>query len=211
VRRDREPKARPTRAHAHAPRALVESVSHPGLEPTSSSVPRVSLWLAAAGQHQRETAVNQVKQRSERGARMARRCAVGMMVVVLVLLPSVVSADDLDESDTPGKAGGLMSGAASKAVGPSDGHRWHCGTVLRRQPGPGRAERHSLALPHRRPSQPPRRVPSRVHRCRRALRGGLRWGAPVVCPPQAPQEHSTPGTLKAVQVALVKPVAYLKD
>ena len=26
------------------------------------------------------------------------------------------------ESDTPGKAGGLMSGAASKAVGPSYGH-----------------------------------------------------------------------------------------
>jgi hypothetical protein len=26
-----------------------------------------------------------------------------------------------------------------------------------------------------------------------------------------PEENSTPGTLKAVQVALVEPVAYLKD
>jgi hypothetical protein len=90
------------------------------------------------------------------------------------------------QSDTPGKAGGFMSGAASKAVGPSDGHRWHCGTVLRRQPGPGRAERHSLAPPHRRPSRPPRRVPSRVHRCRRALRGGAARGGSCGVSPSGP-------------------------
>ena len=41
-----------------------------------------------------------------------------------------------NQSDTPGKAGGLMSGAASKAVGPSDGHRWHRVTVLRLDPKP---------------------------------------------------------------------------
>jgi len=84
----------------------------------------------------------------------------------------------MEQSDTPGEAGGLMSGAASKAVGTSYGHRWHGGTVLRpdphtvlvRRPAPGRAERHSLAPPHRRPSWPPRRVPSSVHRCRRELR-----------------------------------------
>jgi hypothetical protein len=34
-------------------------------------------------------------------------------------------------------------------------------------------------------------------------------GAPSRCSQQATEEHSTPGSRKAVQVALVKPVAYL--
>ena len=45
------------------------------------------------------------------------------MTPVTIHLPDDIAAQyQSDESDTPGKAGGLMSGAASKAVGPSYGH-----------------------------------------------------------------------------------------
>ena len=39
----------------------------------------------------------------------------------------------------------------------------------------------------------------------------LTWGSPSVGLIKPPEENFTPGSLKAVQVSLVKPVAYLKD
>src|SRR5262249_23601611 len=123
------------------------------------------------------------------------------------------------KSDTPGKAGGLMSGTASKAVGPSDGHRSHGGTVLRPArpppwgvkpaPGYGELQRGSSAPPTVATASP------RAQPCALVPMGGAK-GTEMRCsygvsPSHPRQEYSTPGTLKAVQVALVKPVAYLKD
>ena len=98
------------------------------------------------------------------------------------------------ESDTPGKAGGLMSGAASKAVGLSDGHRWPRGTVLRLDPTPswfvgllllaqsGSALLHLTADCRDRPPRAEKGAPVLM-----GFTKGLIWVAPMVWPPQAPE------------------------
>jgi resolvase-like protein len=69
------------------------------------------------------------------------------------------------ESDTPGKAGGLMSGAASKAVGPCEGHYLITSskTVLGRLPAPVRGYMRALAPAQNRPSRRHSRGPRSVH------------------------------------------------
>jgi len=110
-----------------------------------------------------------------------------------------------------------MSGTASKAVGLSDGYRWHSGTVLRPDHtlcwGVGLrlgTARDRVAPAPYPPLRLPRRVPSRGRWCWWGVEGhgdAVLFQGVSLTPPKT---YSTPGTLKAVQVALVKPVAYLK-
>jgi predicted NACHT family NTPase len=71
----------------------------------------------------------------------------------------------LAQSDTPGKAGGLMSGAASKAVGRCEGCYpiTSSKTVLGRLPAPVREYMRARAPAQNRPSRRHRRVPRSVH------------------------------------------------
>src|SRR5262249_37633296 len=72
----------------------------------------------------------------------------------------------ITESDPPGKAGGLMSGAASKAVGPYECH-WpvtSSKTVLGRLPAPGREYMRALAPTQNQPSRRHTREPRSAHR-----------------------------------------------
>jgi len=114
------------------------------------------------------------------------------------------------QSDTPGKAGGLMSRTASKAVALAPGvvvhPSWRCPLLHNHLPasapswsqeagwtGSSSPPTGETPYPHAQPCCP---VP---------------WRSRLPHYRLPPEEHSTPGTLKAVQVALVKPVAYLKD
>ena len=51
-------------------------------------------------------------------------------------------------------------------------------------------------------------IPSRMRQALIGVRHGVLLRCALIRPPE---EHSTPGSLKALHVSLVKPVAYLKD
>ena len=96
---------------------------------------------------------------------LAQAMVVSYYGIVLALMFVIFQAPDvaLAQSDTPGKAGGLMSGTASKAVGSGEGSK----IALVRQPLPDPECRDGLAPAQNPPSTRHTRVPrsGRRQRC----------------------------------------------